>query len=123
MVDAKLLHKETAAQLKLSLTAYSGIVRLHVTEQQSLHQRFEVPGVLAHDLADRQASWDKTLRTAEALQLQLGDAEIRLQYSPLELNISIAGQTAVSFGSRRMFNFEHHREKKVRGWSWAPKGA
>ena len=111
-VDARLYHKESSAQYRLSLTAFDGVVRLYVNEDAAT-QRFEVPGVLAPDLATRQVPWDKTLRSATSLQLQIGNVEVQLQYSPLEVTIAVAGQAALSFNSRRMFNFEHLRQKQV----------
>ena len=111
-MDARLYHKESSAQYRLSLTAYDGVVRLHVNEDAA-RQRFEVPGVLAPDLATRQVAWDKTSRGATSLQLQMGDVEVQLQYSPVEVTIAVAGQAALSFNSRRMFNFEHQRQKQV----------
>lgn len=98
--------------LTLTLTAYGGFVRLHINEDPS-NARFEVPHVLHKDLAQSQSSWDKSKRAAGQAQLKLGDADITLKYSPLQLTVDIMGKPAMVFNSRQMFNFEHRRQKKV----------
>ncbi|CAL8467821.1 g7359 [Coccomyxa elongata] len=117
-VNAKLLNKATGADFTLTLKAYKGFVRLLVDEDAS-RKRFEVPGVLMHDLESREGSWVMKAQTSESWQLRCGDAELQLRYSPLQIDISIKGQPVMSFNSRQMFNFEHKRQKQEgdpEGW-------
>ena len=111
-VDARLLNKATGTDVTLTVKAYEGFVRLLVNEDAS-KKRFEVPGVLMHDLGNREGSWSKKAQTAKSLHLQLGDAELQLQYSPLQIGVSIKGQPVMTFNGRQMFNFEHLRQKQV----------
>lgn len=111
-VNAKLLNKATQAVFTLTLKAYKGFVRLLVDEDAS-RKRFEVPGVLMHGLESREGSWVTKAQTSQFLQLQCEDAELQLQYTPLQIDISIKGQPVMSFNSRQMFNFEHMRQKQV----------
>ena len=111
-VEARLLNKAKGTDVTLTVKAYEGFMRLLVNEDAS-KKRFEVPGVLMHDLESREGSWSKKVQTARYVQLQLGDAELELQYSPLQIGISIKGQPVMSFNGRQMFNFEHLRPKQV----------
>lgn len=111
-LHAKLLNKEKGSEFKLTLKAYDGVVRLYVNEDET-KKRFEVPGVLMHDLKARQLSWEKVTRKNDGAQLQLGEATVLLQYKPFQIDISMQGQPVMTFNSRRLFNFEHLRQKQV----------
>ncbi len=111
-VTARLLNKAKGTDVTLTMKAYKGFVRLLVNEDAS-KKRFEVPGVLMHDLGSREAIWSKKAQTAQSLLLQLEDAEMQLQYSPFQIGISIKGKPVMSFNGRQMFNFEHLRQKQV----------
>lgn len=99
--------------LTLTLTSYGSFVRLHINEDPS-KGRFEVPGVLPEDLPQSETSWEKSKAAAGYALLKLGNADIRLKYSPLQLSLDILGKPAMVFNSRQMFNFEYLRQKKVR---------
>ena len=98
--------------LTLTLTSYGSFVRLHINEDPS-KGRFEVPGVLQEDLPQSVSSWEKSKAAAGYALLKLGNADIRLTYSPLQLSLDILGKPAMVFNSRQMFNFEYLRQKKV----------
>ncbi|KAK9816687.1 hypothetical protein WJX72_003707 [[Myrmecia] bisecta] len=108
---AKLRNQQEQAEFDLQLTAHDGVLRVHINEDPS-KKRFEVPGVLLADLDQRQTSWSGHSKGETSAQLSLGSAEVTLTYSPLRIDVSMAGQPAASFNSRQMFNFEHLREKQ-----------
>ena len=75
--------------------------------------RFQVPHALVADLDKQQTHWDKHTKTSQGATLQLRNAQVKLQYSPLQLDIAVDGKPAATFNSRQLFNFEHSRQKKV----------
>ena len=75
--------------------------------------RFQVPHALVADLDKQQTHWDKHTQTSQGATLQLGNAQVKLQYSPLQLDIAVDGKPAATFNGRQLFNFEHRRQKKV----------
>lgn len=111
-LSAKLVNEQKGSEFRLALTAYDGFVRLYVNEDESKN-RFEVPGVLMHDLESRQLSWDKVTRKKDVTNLQLGNAVVQLQHKPLHIEINLQGQPVMSFNGRKLFNFEHIRQKQV----------
>ncbi len=72
-----------------------------------------MPHALVADLDKQQTHWDKHTKTSQGATLQLGNAQVKLQYSPLQLDIAVDGKPAATFNSRQLFNFEHRRQKKV----------
>jgi alpha 1,3-glucosidase len=53
-----------------------------------------------------------TARTAEGATLELGaDTVVKIQFSPIQIDVFAAEEHAVSFNSRGLLNFEHLREK------------
>lgn len=118
-LSAKVLNKENPnVKLTLTLTAYGSFLRMHVNEEDSSKGRFEVPGVLHKDLSQLESSWQESRVAAAYTLLKIGESNIVLKYSPLQLSIDIAGKPAMTFNSRQMFNFEYLRQKKVY-WSRA----
>ena len=112
-LSAKVLNKDNPdVKLTLTLTAYGSFLRMHVNEDSS-KGRFEVPGVLQKDLPQIESSWKKSKLAAAYTSLKIGESDIVLKYSPLQLSIDIAGKPAMIFNSRQMFNFEYLRQKKV----------
>jgi len=111
-VNARLLNEAKGTDVILSIKAYKGFVRLVVNEDPS-KKRFEVPGILMHDLGQKEVSWAKKGQTTSALRLALDDVELQLQYSPFQISVSIKRQPVMSFNGRQMFNFEHLRQKQV----------
>ena len=113
-MTASLACGDTKQQYDLALTAYSGIARLHINEAgDSGKRRFQVPHALLPDVDKQAISWDKHDKSSSSLALKLGQADVTLQYSPLQLDVNIDGQPAISFNSKQLFNFEHLRQKQV----------
>ena len=113
-MHALLSSRDIQQTLQLTLTAYDGIARLHVNEaKDSGKRRFQVPHALQPDVDSKAISWGKQKKSSSSLALQLDDADITLQYSPLQLDVSVNGKPAISFNSKSLFNFEHLREKQV----------
>jgi alpha 1,3-glucosidase len=113
-LSARIVNKEKGSKLTLTLTAYDGFVRLVVNEEDPLKKRFEVPGVLMADLDSKLLSWDKAAQDDHGVHLQLGSAVVQLQNSPLQISIIVEGDLVMSFNSRRLFNYEHLRQKQVK---------
>ncbi len=113
-VNALLVCGESKQELDLRLTAYDGIVRLHINEAKaSGKKRFQVPHALLPDVDSKAISWGKNTKSSTSLLLTLGQADVSLQYSPLQLDVTIDGKPAISFNSKNLFNFEHLRQKQV----------
>ena len=111
---ASVLCGEARQQYDLALTAYDGILRLHVNEAgEAGKKRFQVPHALVPDLDQQAISWDKHDKSSNSLALKIGQADITLQYSPLQLDVNVGGKPAISFNSKQLFNFEHLRQKQV----------
>ena len=75
------------------------------------------PGCMICDaiiwFAESESAWEESKAAAGCALLKLGNADIRLKYSPLQLTVDIAGKPAIIFNGRHMFNLEHLRQKKV----------
>lgn len=113
-VHAVVVCGESKQELDLTLTAYDGIARLHVNEvKDSGKQRFQVPHALLPDVDSKAISWAKHDKSSNSIMLKLGEADVTLQYSPLQLDVSVGGKPAISFNSKQLFNFEHLRQKQV----------
>ena len=101
-------------QYELALTAFDGIARLHINEAgDSGKKRFQVPHALLPGLDKQAINWDKHDKSPSSLTLKLGQADVTLQYSPLQLDVTVDGKPAISFNSKQLFNFEHLRQKQV----------
>ena len=113
-VTARLTCGSNKTQLDLILTAYQGVARLHINEAAGAGtQRFQVPHVLLPSLQNLKTSWQDSASTSNSLKLSLGQADVTLQYSPLQLDVSVKGIPALSFNSKQLFNFEQLRTKQV----------
>lgn len=113
-VTASLTCGSSNTQLDLVLTAYQGFARLHINEaSEAGKQRFQVPHVLLPSLANRKVPWQNNAATSDSLKLSIGEADITLQYSPLQLDVSVHGIPALSFNSKQLFHFEQLRTKQV----------
>lgn len=113
-VTAVLTRGSSTPQLDLALTAYQGTARLYINEvSEAGKQRFQVPHVLLASLDKLKTSWQDHAATSNSMKLSLGEADINLQYSPLQLDIAVGGTPAVSFNSRQLFNFEQLQSKQV----------
>ena len=113
-VHATLVNQDIQQTLDLTLTAYDGIARLHINEaKDSGKLRFQVPHALQPNVDSKATSWGKHQQSSSSLALQLGPADVTLQYSPLQLDVAIDGKPAISFNSKSLFNFEHLRQKQV----------
>ena len=113
-VHALLTCEDSKEQLDFQLTAYDGIARLHINEaKDSGKQRFQVPHALLPDVDSKAVSWSKHEKSSSSMVLKLGQADVTLQYSPLQLDVTVAGKPAISFNSRNLFNFEQLRQKQV----------
>ena len=113
-VTASLLCGDTRQQYDIALTAYDGITRLHINEAgEPGKKRFQVPHALVPDVDKQAISWEKHDKSSSSLMLKLGQADITLQYSPLQLDVNVDGKPAISFNSKHLFNFEHLRQKQV----------
>lgn len=111
---ASVLCGDTRQQYDLTLTGYDGIVRLYINEAgEPGKKRFQVPHALLPDLDKQATSWDKHDKSGNSLSLKIGQADITLQYSPLQLDVNVAGKPAIAFNSKQLFNFEHLRQKQV----------
>lgn len=119
-VHATLVNQDIQQTLDLTLTAYEGIARLHINEaKDSGRLRFQVPHALQPNFDSRTISWGKHQQSSSSLALQLGPADVTLQYSPLQLDVAFDGKPAISFNSKSLFNFEHLRQKQEgdpEGW-------
>ncbi len=104
---------DSKEELDLTLTAYDGIARLHVNERTSGKQRFQVPHALLPDVDSKATSWGQDEKSSNSLRLKLGQADVTLQYRPLQLDVTVNGKAAISFNSKNLFNFEHLRQKQV----------
>ncbi|KAL3163000.1 hypothetical protein ABBQ32_009432 [Trebouxia sp. C0010 RCD-2024] len=117
---ASVLCGDTRQQYDLTLTGYDGIVRLYINEAgEPGKKRFQVPHALLPDLDKQATSWDKHDKSGNSLSLKIGQADITLQYSPLQLDVNVAGKPAIAFNSKQLFNFEHLRQKQEgdpEGW-------
>lgn len=105
----------------LTLTAYAGVVRLHLNERAPDAARFEVPDVLLPGLGGLEEAWQDVRRGKEGVTLRLGAADVELRYSPVELTVSLGGAPALVWNAGRHFQFEHLRaagEGDPEGW-WA----
>lgn len=113
-VTASLLCGDTRQQYDIALTAFDGIARLHINEAgEPGKKRFQVPHALVPGLDKQAISWEKHDKSSSSLVLKLGQADITLQYSPLQLDVNVDGKPAISFNSKQLFNFEHLRQKQV----------
>ena len=112
-VQALLQCGDSKEELDLTLTAYDGIARLHVNERTSGKQRFQVPHALLPDVDSKATSWGQDEKSSNSLRLKLGQADVTLQYRPLQLDVTVNGKAAISFNSKNLFNFEHLRQKQV----------
>ncbi|DBA85180.1 TPA: hypothetical protein ACH3X2_005892 [Trebouxia sp. C0005] len=118
-VQALLQCGDSKEELDLTLTAYDGIARLHVNERTSGKQRFQVPHALLPDIDSKGTSWGQHEKSSNSLCLKLGQADVTLQYTPLQLDVTISGKAAILFNSKSLFNFEHLRQKQEgdpEGW-------
>ncbi|DBA94742.1 TPA: hypothetical protein ACH3X1_002291 [Trebouxia sp. C0004] len=118
-VHALLQCGDSKEELDLTLTAYDGIARLHVSERTSGKQRFQVPHALLPDVDSKATSWGQHEKSSNSLCLKLGQADVTLQYRPLQLDVTVNGKAAISFNSKNLFNFEHLRQKQEgdpEGW-------
>ena len=114
-VTASVICGNTKQQYDLGLTAYDGVARLHINEAgEPGKKRFQVPHALVPEVDKQATSWDKHDKSSSSLVLKLGQADITLQYSPLQLDVNVGGKPAISFNSKQLFNFEHRRQKQVR---------
>ena len=112
-VHALLQCGDSKEELDLTLTAYDSIARLHVNEKTSGKQRFQVPHALLPDVDSKSTSWGQHEKSSNSLCLKLGQADVTLQYRPLQLNVTVDGKAAISFNSKNLFKFEHLRQKQV----------
>lgn len=102
------------SQLDLTLTAYQGVARMYINEAtEAGKQRFQVPHVLLPSLEGLKTSWQDSASASSSIKLSLGEADITLQYDPLQLDVSVKGIPAMSFNSKQLFNFEQLRTKQV----------
>lgn len=116
---ASVLCGDARQQYDLTLTSYDGIVRLHINEPgEPGKKRFQVPHALIPDLDKQATSWDTHDKSSKSLALKLGQADITLQYSPLQLDVNVGSKPAISFNSKQLFNFEHLRQKQARPFAY-----
>lgn len=114
-MSASLACGDAKQHFDLALTAYDGIARLHINEAgDSGKKRFQVPHALLPGVDKQAINWDKHDKSSSSLTLKLGQADVTLQYSPLQLDVTVDGKPAISFNSKQLFNFEHLRQKQVR---------
>jgi len=121
-VHARVLNKEDAnGTFALTLTAYGGIVRLHITELSATPARYEVPDVLLPSVPSMAQDWEVVKKTPMKLKLKLGTADVELRFAPVQLAIAVGGKPVLTWNDAGSFIFEHRREKQEgdpEGW-WA----
>lgn len=114
----------------LALTAYAGIVRLHITEANV--ERYQVPDVLLPTVSGMETTWEVVKKSATKIRLRLAAsdgssgvtgpaAEATLVYSPVSLAVSANGKQLLTWNQDARFVFEHRRQKQEgdpEGW-WA----
>jgi mannosyl-oligosaccharide alpha-1,3-glucosidase len=87
----------------LNLSAYEGVLRLHVSEPENA--RYEVQDVLMESL--HRVPLERTGATATHSSLQLGGHEIQLKYNPFQLHIP----GVLTLNQRGLLGIEHKRTK------------
>lgn len=70
------------------------------------------------ELEQQRQPWQVQQRAAGSISLRLGPVQAQLQYSPLQLTMSVEDRPAMEFNSQKLFNFEHLRQKQVRVADW-----
>lgn len=106
---------DSKSLLDLTLTAYQGVARFHINEATDAgKQRFQVPHVLLPSLDGLKTSWQDSASASSSIKLSLGEADLTLQYNPLQLDVSVNGIPVMSFNSKQLFNFEQLRTKQVK---------
>jgi alpha 1,3-glucosidase len=103
------------------LTSYGNIIRMQIDEPAAKPARYEVPDVLLPSVAKLQTPWQLVKKTATKIKLRVdaADADIELKFSPVQLNINVAGKPLMSWNGAGQFIYEHRREKQEgdpEGW-------
>lgn len=120
---ASVMNAANKAEFNLELTAYKGIIRLHIDEAAT-KSRFQVPSVVQPRLKQQAVPWGRKkpvlafLGGSTTLSLEDG-VDVTIHFQPLALSVAVAGKPAIVFNGGHMFTFEHRREKKEgdpEGW-------
>lgn len=115
-LQAQVVNEANNSNFSFTVTGYSGMLRVSMDEEPR-KGRFEVPGVLMSNLAEREVRWTEKSRDSNGLRILLGSAEsgveIFIQYRPIKIDAFKNDKHILSFNARQMLNFEHLREKQV----------
>lgn len=87
----------------LTVTAYDGVLRVHVTEPG--RRRYEVQDVLVDTLEP--VALERTAGSAQQTTLTLGGHEARLRHAPFQLELP----GVLTLNARGLFGIEHARPK------------
>jgi mannosyl-oligosaccharide alpha-1,3-glucosidase len=103
-LGATLLNVEHKREFALTLTAYDGMLRIHVDEPGN--NRYEVKDVLMHNLTP--SSISRTGASQAHATLSLGAHTVTLKYSPFQIEVD----DVMVLNQRGMFGIEHKRDKQ-----------
>ena len=110
---ARVLNTASNTQLDLTVTPLADSFRLRLDEPSKAHPRFQVPDILLPSVGSAGPEWSASKQTAKGLDLQLGDASLRIAFKPFSFELLVGGKPAMRFNERQLFDWEHHRAKQV----------
>eukprot|EP00035_Acanthoeca_spectabilis_P021200 m.436923 g.436923 ORF g.436923 m.436923 type:complete len:902 (-) comp18037_c0_seq1:24-2729(-) len=85
-------------------------VRIRMTEKNGLAPRYEVQEVLPDSLATTPLTIGEQSEQSATLDLGAGTV-VKVQFTPIKLDVFASGEHALSINSRGLLNFEHLRTK------------
>lgn len=84
------------------------VVRVHLVEEEPLHPRFEVPGVVDAPAPSACAEAPPTRPGTRRLDLG-GDMALEVDLDPLALRLEVAGEAVVVVNGGALLKYEHYR--------------